>query len=92
MEDEGVDLIRLGDLRELGQLLLRVNVGQAVVAKDAELAAQAQVNARGLQVALVPRIDDEAPGGDLLLNAAVAEDGNSGPPSRCLTLAILSPQ
>jgi hypothetical protein len=55
---------------ELGE----VNDGQAVVAEDAELAPEPQVNAGRLEEALLPGLDDETSGGDFLADAAVAED------------------
>jgi hypothetical protein len=58
VEDERVDFVRFSQLSKLTQLLLRVDVRQAVVAEDAELAAKAQVDAGRLEIALFPRVDD----------------------------------
>jgi hypothetical protein len=51
-----------------------------VVTEDQQLVTQTQVDARGLYVALVPRVDDQASGFDLFLDAVVTEDGREGPP------------
>ena len=78
VEDERVYLVDLLEVGEMRHLLLDVDVGQAVVAEDAELAAQAQVDAGRLEVALLPGVDDEPARFDLGADVTVAEDG------RCL--------
>jgi hypothetical protein len=75
VQDEGLGVF---DRDQLGQVLvglLDVDVGQSVVAEDAELASQAQVDAGGLEEALLPGVDNQPPGLDLFADAVVAEDG-----------------
>jgi hypothetical protein len=74
VQDERVVAVDGFELGEVRHLELGVDDGQAVVTKDAELAAEAQVNAGGLEEALLPWLDDEPAGGDFLADAAVAED------------------
>ena len=65
------------DLDQLGQILHRLaNVDERVarVVEDPEAAVDAHVHARRLHHRLVERVDDDPPGLDLRLDAAVAED------------------
>jgi hypothetical protein len=75
------------DRDQLGQVLIGlfdVNKGLRVVAKDAELAAEAQVNAGRLQVALFPRFDNQGTGCNLFLDRAVRQNGRGETPGACL--------
>ena len=74
MKDEGHDVIDGDQLREALHFLLHVDVRQAIVTEDTELAAQAQVHARGLEEALVPGVDAQPAGLYFFADALVAKD------------------
>ena len=65
------------DLGEVVVGLAHVDVGPAVVVEHPEVAVHPQVHRRGLQQRLVERVDDEAPGGELLADGAIGEDHRS---------------
>jgi hypothetical protein len=74
VKDERVRVLDSHELRERRHLLFHVDVRKTVVSEDTELAAETEVDTGRLEVALLPRLDDETPGFDLFTDATVAED------------------
>ena len=74
MEDERAVLLHLDELGEVLLRLLRVDVRRRVVAEDAEQRVAVEVDRGRLDRVLVERVDDDAPGGELLADGAVGED------------------
>ena len=74
MEDERLPF---RDLDELGQILLgllRVDEGRGVVAEDAEVAVDVEVDGAGLHRAVGQWVDDDAARGQLVADRAVRQD------------------
>ena len=92
MEDERV---AVGDLHQLGEVLLgllRVDERRRVVAEDAEVAVDVEVDRAGLDAALVERIDDDAAGRELFAEGLVGEDhGPDSSEGRCRGVQPKSP-
>ena len=74
MQDERLVGLGLDQFRQIGLLLLHVDVGVAVVREHPELGIDVQVHRRGLHAHRVERIDHDATGVDLLLDRAVGQD------------------
>ena len=74
MEDERSVLLHLDELGEIFLRLLGVDVGRGVVAEDAEQRVAMKIDRGRLNRVLGERVDDDAPGGELLADGAVGED------------------
>ena len=74
VEDEGLVVVDLDELGQVLHRLLDVDVRVARVAEDAEVAVDANVDARRLDEALVERVDSDAPLGHEAADRAVGED------------------
>jgi hypothetical protein len=80
VEDERLLFCYRCEVGQLAVVLFDVDEGQAVVAEDAKLLAESQVDAGGLQIAVLPGVDDQPAGLDLFADAVVAEDGRERAP------------
>ena len=78
MEHERLAVLRADLLGEVVEVSGEVDVGLRGVLEDEERVVQAKVDARRLEARFVERIDDDAPGADLLEDRAVGEDHQAG--------------
>ena len=78
VEDERAAVVHLDDLGQVLLRELRVDVRRGVVAEDAEVAVDVQVDRRRLHVLLVDRLDDDALGRQGFFDRTVGEDHEAG--------------
>ena len=79
VEDERTSLTHLDQLGEVFLMLLGVDVGRGVVAEDAEVAVDVEVDRRRLHRLVAQRVDHDATGRELLPDGDVRQDHGGEP-------------
>ena len=73
MQDEGVELVYLHDLGQVGHLLLHVDEVVALAAEDAQLVAEGEIDAHRLHGLFAVGFHDQAAGANGALDVPVAQ-------------------
>src|SRR5438874_9969703 len=77
VKDERDIVVHAFQLSKFRHLFLDIDIREAVVAEDAELPAEAEIDTRRLDISIFKRIHDQPAGADLFADRVVAQDHGS---------------